>query len=94
MNAIKTGVSTTKKNLDAKSDSMIAVTEKMKQAEELHSSIKDTKQSLAEMKGKVAAMGSGGGGWGFPFYFLLFLIVLLTGVGYNRYNKLTKSHLP
>jgi len=95
--SISTGVTTTKKNLDAKSDSMNAVTEKMKQAEELHLSMADTKKHLAEMKEKVnSAMSNGdGGGWRMPFFILFVMILGLAGVGYNRYTKLYgKSHLP
>ena len=74
---------------------MNAVTEKMKQAEELHLSMADTKKHLAEMKEKVnSAMNNGGGGWRLPFFFLLVLFLGLAGVGYNRYTKLSKSHLP
>jgi len=94
--SIGNGVVTTKKSLDAKSDSMNAVTEKMKQADELHQTMADTKKTLAEMQGKVSdAIKSGGGGMGgWSFWILFFMMIALAGVGYNRYNKLTKSHLP
>ena len=45
------------------------------------------------MKADVEKAASGGG-WRFPFFFLLMLFVGLAGIGYNRYRKIMKSHLP
>jgi len=38
-------------------------------------------------------MSQAGSGWRWPFFLLLFLFVGLAGVGYNRYQKIMKSHL-
>jgi len=94
LSSIATGVTTTKRNLDAKSDTMNAVSEKIRQAEEIHTSVSETQKTIDELKTAVANASSGGG-WRFPFFILLVMILGLAGVGYNRYTKLYgKSHLP
>ena len=94
MAAMSTGIRTTRKSLDDKSQSIEKVGEHVKATEELQRSVEKHKKEMSDLKTEVAR-NAGGGGWKFPFFILFVMIVALAGVGYNRYVKLYgKSHLP
>eukprot|EP00965_Chrysotila_dentata_P186253 6149644-Pleurochrysis_carterae.AAC.2 len=48
----------------------------------------------ASCSGKLLLVKNSSGGWGWPFIILFLMLVALAGVGYNRYRKIMKSHLP
>jgi len=92
--SISTGITTTKKSLDDKSEGMSGIKEHMERADNLHKVVKEQEGTLMNMKVMIKD-AQGGGGWKWPFFFLFLMIVALAGVGYNRYQKLYgKSHLP
>ena len=92
--AMHTGIQTTRKSLDDKSEAISSVTQHMARADELHKTVKEQEGTLMNLKVMVKD-AQGGGGWKWPFFFLFLMIVALAGVGYNRYQKLYgKSHLP
>jgi len=91
--SLHTGITTTKANLDTKSQGLEKVGERLKEAEEVSKQLKTQDRTIADLKTSLSKV-SGGGGWKFPFFILLVGLVGLAGVGYNRYAKLTKTHLP
>lgn len=94
MASMSTGIATTKRALDDKSEALNSVADHAKKSEELHKKLADQEGTLLNLKVMVKD-GQGGGGWKFPFFLLFVMILGLAGVGYNRYQKLYgKSHLP
>lgn len=94
MASMSTGIATTKRSLDDKSEALNSVADHAKKSEELHKKLADQEGTLLNLKVMVKD-GQGGGGWKFPFFLLFVMILGLAGVGYNRYQKLYgKSHLP
>ena len=92
--SMHTGIATTRKSLDDKSEALGAVTDHAAKAEELHKKVSAQESTLNNLKVAVAE-GRGGSGWRLPFFLLFMMILALAGVGYNRYQKLYgKSHLP
>lgn len=91
--AMQTMADVTKKTVDAKSDDMRDLTKKVEEADDLKETLQEQAEKMKEMKRDVQA-AKDGGAWRFPFFFLLLLFVGLAGIGYNRYRKLMKSHLP
>jgi len=91
---ITTGLSVTKTNVDNKNDDLREVVQKMDKAEEAEEKAKEQVKSVEVMKEEIRQeMSQAGSGWRWPFFVLLFLFVGLAGVGYNRYQKIMKSHL-
>ena len=92
---MNTGITTTKKNLDEKSQSLNSAESIVQhRTEEIKQHVENSKKDLKELRIELMK-SAGGGGWKFPFFILFMMIVGLGGVGYNRYTKLYgKSHLP
>lgn len=94
LSAMNTGIASTRRSIEDKSEAINDVHSKIQQQTELHSTVQQQDRTIADLKRVVQNAGSGGG-WKFPFFLLLVMIVALAGVGYNRYVKLNgKSHLP
>jgi len=91
--AMSTGITTTKKSLDDKAAMMNGAGENVKVTEELAKSVEKHKMEMSDLRTEMGRT-VGGGGWKFPFFILFLMIAALGGVGYNRYSKMMKSHLP
>ena len=87
------GLASTKSNVDAKSDDLREVEQKLAQQEEEKEEVKekvaDVEAIKREIKSEVLAASTSHRS---SFYLLFLMLVALAGVGYNRYRKIMKSH--
>jgi len=92
--AMSTGISVARTNLDKKSDEFREVQQDVESAKKVTEELKTAKEQVETMAKEVEEVKRSGGRWGMPFWILFFGMVAIAGVGYNRYRKIMKSHLP
>jgi hypothetical protein len=93
--AMSTGLSVTRSSMDKRSDEFNEVQRDMETAMQATQELSAARQQVESMaKGLEEVKRVATGQWGFSFWLLFLMLVALAGVGYNRYRKIMKSHLP
>mmetsp|Transcript_53983 Transcript_53983/g.124282 ORF Transcript_53983/g.124282 Transcript_53983/m.124282 type:complete len:99 (-) Transcript_53983:94-390(-) len=92
--SMATGISVARKEVDEKAEQINLVSQKVEEAEAVSAQLKEAKTVVENIKEEVSQVKKNSGGWGWPFILLFVMLIALAGVGYNRYRKIMKSHLP
>jgi len=94
MASVVAGLSVARKSIDQKDEDLREVNKKLKDSESMQDKLRESNLDVESLKKEVLQVKNSSGGWGWPFIILFLMLVALAGVGYNRYRKIMKSHLP
>lgn len=94
--SMDTSISVARKSVDEKSEQIKEVSQKIDSSvnDGLSEKLKEANDAVHSVRQEIEQVKKDGSGWGWPFIFLLIMFFALAGVGYNRYRKIMKSHLP